>query len=110
MACERLDVSVGLRSFWRGPIEENSSRDLASVVLARWGEDSWDLEVPTEFFLRGITSGQIDVIIPCLLQVILRLLHMHAWLEMHAEHCQKFSGCALCWQSTVRKALGDHFK
>jgi len=65
MARERLEVSVGLRSVWRGRIEENSSRDLARVGLAGWREDSWDLEVPTEVFLRCITSGQTDVVMPC---------------------------------------------
>ena len=78
------------------------------MSLNGWEEGSWDVEVPTDVFLRGITSGQTDVVLPCLLQVILRLPHMHAWIEMHAEHCRNSSGCALCWLSTVQKALGDH--
>ena len=105
LARERWDVSVGARSVWRGQIEQNGSRDLARLSLAGWEEDSWDVEVPTAVFLRGITSGQTDVVMPCFLQVILRLPHMHAWMAMHAEHCRKSSGCALCWLATVRKAL-----
>ena len=107
-ARERLDATVGLRSVWRGQIEENSSRELAMVPLTGWDVDGWDVDVPSDVFLRGITSGQTDVVMPCLLQVILRLPHMHSWIAMHAEHCRGSRGCALCWLSTVRRALGDH--
>jgi hypothetical protein len=44
-------------------------------------------------------------VMPCLLQVILRLPQMQAWIEMHSEHCKNASACALCWLSKVQTAL-----
>ena len=107
-ARRRLDAAVGSGSVWCGQIEENALRELAMVPLIGWDVDGWDVDVPSDVFLRGITSGQTDVVMPCLLQVLLRLPHMHSWIAMHLEHCRASRGCALCWLSTVQRALGDH--
>ena len=45
--------------------------------------------------------------VPCLLQVLLRLPAMHAWVEMHADHCTNSRGCALCWLKVVREAMSS---
>ena len=107
-ARERWESAFGVQSFWGGEVPENSSRTLATASLVGWEEDGWSVEVPTAVFLRGITSGQTDVVMPCLLQVVLRLPQMQAWIEMHAEHCKNSSACALCWLTTVQRALDSH--
>ena len=104
-ADERREVAVGVQSLWRGELREEASSGFAEVRLHGWEEDGWEREVPSDVFLRGITSGQTDVVMPCFLQVILRLPQMYAWLEMHAQHCERDSGCLLCWLSFVQKGL-----
>ena len=106
-ARERWESAFGTRSVWGCDVEENKLLHLATVSLAGWEEDSWNVEVPTAAFLRGITSGQTDVVMPCLLQVVLRLPQMQAWIEMHSEHCKNASACALCWLTKVQSALGS---
>ena len=104
-AGERWEAAVGVGSDWGGAVELNCSRHLARTSLAGWLEDSWNVEVPTAVFLRGIASGRSDVVMPCLLQVLLRLPAMQAWVEMHADHCTNSRGCALCWLKVVREAI-----
>ena len=106
-ARQRMQAAFGAGSVWGGVIEEKWSRYLASVVLDGWQEDSWNTDIPTHVFLRGIVPVQGDVVMPCLLQVLLRLPAMQAWISMHREHCANRPGCALCWLRVVRDAMGS---
>ena len=95
---ERLQAAFGSRSLWKqGRFEEEELPRLSKVCLNGWGEDGWDGEIPTAVFLRGMVAGENDAVMPCLLQVLLRLPAMLSWLKMHAEHCSSSRGCALCW-------------
>ncbi|MCP4861774.1 MAG: AAA family ATPase, partial [Planctomycetes bacterium] len=95
---QRLQAAFGPRSLWQeGRLEDEELPRLSKVCLDGWGEDGWDGEVPTAVFLRGMVAGENDAVMPCLLQVLLRLPAMLSWLKMHAEHCSNSRGCALCW-------------
>jgi hypothetical protein len=106
-ARERWQIALGAESVWKGEVVENFSRHIARVSLDGWQEEGWDVEVPTAVFLRGIVSGQSDVVMPCLLQVLLRLPVMQAWISMHADHCTSSRGCAICWLRVVHEMMGS---
>jgi endonuclease/exonuclease/phosphatase family metal-dependent hydrolase len=101
----RLKLAFGERSVWEGKIEEVAPRALATVNLDGWTEEVPSREIPSHVFLRGIASGQNDPIMPCLLQVLLRLPAMSDWMFQHTEHCSNSRACAMCWIKVARDAI-----
>ena len=101
LACLRLQAAIGALSLWRGDIQVNSSRALSQVPLSGWDLDTCDAEIPSSLFLRGITSGLTDVVMPCLAQVILRLPHMYDWIILHGQHCRNCSDFVVLCVSAV---------
>ena len=101
LACLRLQAAIGALSLWRGDIQVNSSLGLSQLPLSGWDLDTCDAEIPSSLFLRGITSGLTDVVMPCLAQVMLRLPHMYVWIILHGQHCRNCSDFVVLCASAV---------